>query len=71
MTIILILLAEVKGEIVGFAHAEVQYRTTHIPAIIGSRLVQEICRFFRRKMSKIYTLDMFWATKKAKNSGKN
>ncbi|RJS94532.1 GNAT family N-acetyltransferase [Candidatus Bathyarchaeota archaeon] len=49
MTIILILLAEVKGEIVGFAHAEVQYRTTHIPAIIGSRLVQEICRFFRRK----------------------
>ena len=66
MTIILILLAEVKGEIVGFAHAEVQYRTMHIPAIIGSianifvykkfrrqgigsRLVQEICRFFRRK----------------------
>jgi len=65
----LILLAEVKGEIVGFAHAEVQYRTTHIPAIIGSianifvykkfrrqgigsRLVQEICRFFRRKNVK-------------------
>ena len=65
----LILVAEVKGEIVGFVHAEVQHRTTHIPAIIGSianifvhknfrrkgigsRLIQEVYRFFRTKNVK-------------------
>lgn len=62
----LILIAEVKDDVVGFAHGEVQYRTTHLPAIvgriasifiiedyqrrgIGSRLIQEIYKFFRTK----------------------
>ena len=32
----LVLIAEVDGEIVGFAHGEVQRRTTHLPLIVGS-----------------------------------
>jgi GNAT superfamily N-acetyltransferase len=62
----LLLIAEVEDEVVGFAHGEVQHRSTHIPAIIGNigsifiienfqrrgigtRLIQEICQFFRTK----------------------
>jgi len=68
----LILIAEVKKEVVGFAHGEVRHRSTHLPAIIGSiatvfidkdfrrrgigsRLIQEICGFFRsKKVEDVY-----------------
>jgi len=49
MTIILILLAEVKRGDRWFCSRRSSIQNNAIPAIIGSRLVQEICRFFKRK----------------------
>jgi len=45
----LILIAEVEGEIAGFAHAEVQQRTTHLPNIIGNIATIYVSGSLRRR----------------------